>query len=87
MQGQTRLRRWSMGGATGLKTMFSSTEQGEKRKTTLKMKPHRVQKPFKVAAGQSIKIITILQSIHTHQNNCTQHTAIRVTPSTLHLNK
>ena len=31
--------------------MFSSTEQGEKRKTTLKMKPHRVRKPFQVAAG------------------------------------
>ena len=60
VQGQARLRRWSTGGATGPKTMFSSTEQGEKRKNTLKMKPHRVREPFQVAAGHSIKIITIL---------------------------
>ena len=26
--------------------MFSSTEQDEERKTTLKMKPHQVRKPF-----------------------------------------
>ena len=76
MQGQARLRRWSTGGATGPKTMFSSTEHGEERKTTLKMKPHRVRKPFQVAAGHSIKTITILQSIHMHQNNYTQHIAI-----------
>ena len=25
---------------------FSSSEHGEERKTTLKMKPHRVRKPF-----------------------------------------
>ena len=50
MQGQARLRRWSMGGATGPKTMFSSTEQGEERKAAVKMKPHRVRKPFQVAA-------------------------------------
>ena len=56
--------------------MFSSAEHGEERKTTLKMKPHRVQKPFQVAAGHSIKTITILQSIHMHQNNYTQHIAI-----------
>ena len=49
MQGQAQLRRWSMGGATSPKTMFSSTEQGEERKTTLKMKPHRVRKPFQVS--------------------------------------
>ena len=67
--------------------MFSSTEQGEERKTTLKMKPHRVRKPFQVAAGHSIKTVTILQSIHMHQNNYTQHIVIRVTPSTLRLNK
>ena len=60
MQGPVRLRRWSMGGATGPKTMFSSKEQGEERKTTLKMKPHRVRKPFQAAAGRSIKIIAIL---------------------------
>ena len=43
--------------------MFSSTEHGEERKTTLKMKPHRVRKPFQVAAGHLsvIKTITILQ--------------------------
>ena len=28
--------------------MFSSTEHGEERKTTLKMKPHRVRKPLQV---------------------------------------
>ena len=67
--------------------MFSSTEQGEERKTTLKMKPHRVRKPFQVAAGHIIKTITILQWIDMHQNNYTQHRAIRVTPSTLRLNK
>ena len=69
------------------KTMFSWTEQGEKRKTTLKMKPHRVRKPFQLATGHSIKTVTILQSIHMHQNNYTQHIAIWVTPSTLRLNK
>ena len=53
--------------------MFSSTEHGDERKTTLKMKPHRVRKPFQVAAGHSIKTIPILQSIHMHQNNYTQH--------------
>ena len=76
MQGQARLCRWSMGGATGPKTMFSSMEQGEERKTTLKMKPHRVRKPFQAAAGQSIKTVTILQSIHMHQDNYTQHMVI-----------
>ena len=69
------------------KTMVSSTEQSEERKTTLKMKPHRVRKPFQVAAGHSIKTVTIFLSIHMHQNNYTQHIAIRVTPSTLRLNK
>ena len=59
MQGKAQLRRWSMGGATGQK-LFSSIEQGEERKTPLKMKPHRVQKPFQVAADHSIKIIAIL---------------------------
>ena len=56
-------------------TMFNLTEQGEERKTTLKMKPHWVRKPFQVAAGHSIKTITILQLIHMHQNNYTQHIA------------
>ena len=60
MQGQARLHRWSMGGATGPKTTFSSTEQSEETKTTLKMKPHRIRKPLQAAAGHSIKIITIL---------------------------
>ena len=61
MQDQARLRRWSMGGTTGPKIMFSSTKQSEERKTILKMKPHRVRKPLiQVAAGHSIKIITIL---------------------------
>ena len=58
MQGQALLRRWSIGGAAGQKTMFSSTRQGEERKTTLKMKPHRVRKLYQVAAGHSIKIKT-----------------------------
>ena len=56
MQGQARLRRWSMGGAIGQITNFSLTEHGEERKITL----NRVQKPFQVAAGQSIKTITYL---------------------------
>ena len=60
VQGQAWLRRWSIGGITGPKTMFSSMKQGEERKTTLKMKPHRVRKPFQSAAGHGIKIITIL---------------------------
>ena len=54
VEGHARLRRWSMGGATGPK------EQGEEGKTTLQMKPHRVRKPFQVAAGHSIKTIAIL---------------------------
>ena len=62
-------------------------EQGEERKTTLKMKPHWVRKPFQAAAAHSIEIITILQSIHKHQNNYIEHTEIQVTPSTLLLNK
>ena len=32
MQSQARLRRWSMGGATGPKTMFISKEQGKEKK-------------------------------------------------------
>ena len=60
MQGQARLRRWSMGGATGPKTMFISTEQGKERKTALKMKLHHVWNPFQVAAGHNINMITIL---------------------------
>ena len=60
MRGQARLRRWSMGGATGPITNYSSMERDEKRKPTLKRKPHRVWKPFQAAASQSIKIITIL---------------------------
>ena len=28
------------------KAVFSSSEHGEERKTTLEMKPHRVRKPF-----------------------------------------
>ena len=60
MQGQARVRRWSMGGATSTKIMFSSTEQGEERKTILKIKPHLVRKPFQAAAGHGIKIITTL---------------------------
>ena len=47
-----------MGGTTGPIANFNSTDHGEKRTTTLKIKPHRVQKPFQMAAGQSIKIIT-----------------------------
>ena len=39
---------------------FSLTEHGEERKTTPKMKPHRVRKLFQVAHGHIIKIITIL---------------------------
>ena len=61
MRGQARLRRWSMGGATGPITNFSSMERGKERKTTLKIKPL-----FQVAAGQSSKIITNVQSIHVH---------------------
>ena len=49
-----------MGGATRPKTTFSSTEQGEERKTTQKMKFHRVRKPFEVTTGHSIKTITVL---------------------------
>ena len=41
-----------MGGSTIAN--FSATEHGEERKTSLKMKPHRVRKPFQVAA-QSCK--------------------------------
>ena len=58
---QARLRRWTMSSATGLNYTFSSTEYGEKRKNTLKMKPHRVQKSFQVVASQiSMKIIVII---------------------------
>ena len=39
------------------KTIFSMTEQGEERKATLKLKPHRVRKPFQVAAGYNLTII------------------------------
>ena len=76
---QCKARHGYVGGqwvAQPAQTMFSSTEQGEERKTTLKMKPHRVRKPFQVAAGHSIKTITILQSMHMHQSNYTQHIAI-----------
>ena len=48
-----------MGCTTGPKSMIGSTEQHEERKTTLKMKPHWVQKPFQEAAGHNIKIVTI----------------------------
>ena len=48
---KARLRWWSTGGATDLRK-FSSTKQGEESKTTLKMKPHRVRKPFQKASGQ-----------------------------------
>ena len=37
MRGQAQLRKWPMGGATGQKTIFSSMEPGEERKTTLKI--------------------------------------------------
>ena len=50
--GKARLRRCSMGGATDLKIKLTSIEQGEESKTTLKAKPHRVQKPFQRAFGQ-----------------------------------
>ena len=33
---------------------FSSTEQGEVSKTTLKMKPHQVRKPFQKSSGQYV---------------------------------
>ena len=36
-----------MGGKTDLDIKFSSTEQGEESKTTLKMKSHWVYKPFR----------------------------------------
>ena len=55
-RGQAQLRRWSMVGATGPQTNF----------TTLKMKPHRVRKAFQVAAGQIIKIITKFVINHMH---------------------
>ena len=45
-QSKARLRWCSMGGATHLKIKFNSTEQGEERKNTLKMKPLCVRKPF-----------------------------------------
>ena len=65
MQGQAQLRMWSMGGATSPKTMFSSTEQGEERKTTLKMKPHRVRKPFQVSClAQVSKVARNIQGVH-----------------------
>ena len=47
-----------LGGATSPITNFSPTEHVEKIKTTQKTKPHRVRKPFQVAAGQNIKILT-----------------------------
>ena len=56
MRGQARLRRWSIGGATGpFKLTFAQRSMVRKEKNTLKMKPHRVWKPFQVAPGQSIK--------------------------------
>ena len=61
MRDQAWLRRWSMGGATGPKlSKVCSMARDEERKTTLKMKSHRIWKPIQVAAGQSIKITTIL---------------------------
>ena len=75
MQGQARLRRWSMGGATCPKLCLAQRSKVRK-KNTLKMKPHRVRKPFQVAAGHSIKTVTILQPIHMYQNNYTQHIVI-----------
>ena len=80
------LRRWSMGGVTGPKLCLAQ-RSNVRKKNTLKMKPHQIRKPFPVAVGHSIKTVTILQSLHKHQNNYTQHTAIRVTPSSLRLNK
>ena len=40
-------------------TLAQRIEHGEETKNTLKMKPHRVRKPFQVAVGQSIKMVTI----------------------------
>ena len=61
-----------MGGATGPKLCLAQPSKVRK-KNSLKMKPHQVRKPFQVAAGHSIKTVTILQSIHMHQNNYAQH--------------
>ena len=41
-QSKAWLHWWSMDGATALEIQFSSTEQGEESKTTLKMKPEAV---------------------------------------------
>ena len=44
-QSKAQLHWRSMGGTTDLEIKFSATGQDEESKTTLKMKPHRVQKP------------------------------------------
>ena len=64
-----------MGGVTGPKLSLAQRSKVRK-KNTLKMKLHRVRKPFQVAAGHSVKTITIWQSILMHQNNYAQHIAI-----------
>ena len=43
------------------KLTFAQRSMVRKEKNTVKMKPHRVWKPFQVAPGQSIKTITNYQ--------------------------
>ena len=68
MQAQARLRRCSMGGATGPKLRLAQRSMVRKEKSTLKRKLLRFRKSFQVAAGQSIKtlfaVMIISESIH-----------------------